>query len=81
MEWFDRPFIQGRITLNPLESPLYVLTGNPRYENLKMTPLPPEGQVLINCTFTYGIHADQREQWIQDCVGTSLGLGLRYSMC
>lgn len=78
MEICDYPLLQGVATLKHLERNVYFLTGNPRYEELQIQPLPSSDFVMINCNFTYGIFEEWREQWISDIVSSCTNLNLEY---
>ncbi len=67
LEYADYIFIQGEQTKEHLKRNNLILSGNPRYEDLKYSKIT-NNQILINCNFTYGIFEDQRDSWIDDIV-------------
>jgi hypothetical protein len=78
MEWCNYPFIQGIATTTHLDRQIYFLTGNPRYEGLKVLPQPENKLVLINVNFTYGIHDSYRDAWIEDIIASCESSGYSY---
>jgi hypothetical protein len=74
------PIYQGVATLKcvNLKNKICAVIGNPRYEKLKFSPLPNENQVLLNVNFTYGVHEDARQGWVDDIVKACADLGLTY---
>lgn len=57
-----------------------IITGNPKYDELKDIPFPETDKVLINCNFVYGILEDKREQWIKDVTSECQTLHLNYQI-
>ncbi len=78
MKRCDFPLIQGIITTKFLNRPVYLLTGNPRYENLSPNAPAATYSVLINSNFTYGIYENIRDNWIQDVVSVCKKNQLEY---
>jgi hypothetical protein len=78
MEWCDYPFVQGPLSILPLQRQLVFLTGNPRYQDLR--PSPGEGQklALVNSNFTYGVHEGIRAPWIDNVVTACREAGYDY---
>lgn len=66
MLYSDNIMIQGTQTIEDLERDHYFLTGNPRYENVRVdfNPDSPKEYALINSNFTYGIFEAERDGWI-----------------
>lgn len=61
----DYVFLQGLIHAKYLDRNEFLITGNPRLENIKKEPLPKKPLVMVNGNFTYGIYEDARESWIK----------------
>jgi len=61
----DIIFAQGEVSKNLLRRDNVIVTGNPRYEEIKFEE-PIGKHALINCNFTYGIFEESRDQWIRD---------------
>lgn len=79
MEWADFSLIQGLNTVNFLSRSYYLLTGNPRYENLKNDGLGNNpNKIFINCNFTYGIYESVREKWLNDVIACCDQLSYSY---
>ncbi len=78
MEWCNYPFIEGLATTKHLDREIYFLTGNPRYESIKIEPPSKELKALINCNFTYGVQEIFRDHWITSCVETVKNLEMQY---
>jgi hypothetical protein len=78
MGWSDFPFAQGPLTLEYLRRDSYFITGNPKFDDISKLPLPEAPTVMINCNFTYGIHEEDRDQWIKDAVAACKTLGLDF---
>lgn len=68
MERADYVFVQGSRTVLDLNRQQYFITGNPRYEALKRSPIPAIKKAFINCNFTYGVHEDAREMWLSTII-------------
>lgn len=78
MQECDFPLIQGPIMPAYLDRSHYVLTGNPRFDEIAEEPPPPRPLVMINCNFTYGVHEDQRDSWVGDVVAACREVGLDF---
>ena len=52
--------------LRYLDQNIYFATGNPRFDSICPNELPENPVVMLNSNFTYGIHEDQRANWISD---------------
>jgi hypothetical protein len=80
MLYCSLPVYQGLATLKNLDlrNKICAVIGNPRYEELRPTPLPEKSQVMINVNFTYGIHEDARKNWLEDILTSCSELGLDY---
>lgn len=61
----DYIFLQGLIHAKYLNRNEFIITGNPRLENIKKEPLPKKPLVMVNGNFTYGIYEDARDFWIK----------------
>jgi len=64
MQWCDYPFVQGPIMLGHFRSPIYFLSGNPRFDSLSPLDLPGKPVAMLNCNFTYGVEEGAREEWV-----------------
>jgi len=57
--------LQGNVSMKMLSRfENSFITGNPRYDAIKMHSLPKVPNVFVNVNFTYGIEEDSREDWI-----------------
>jgi hypothetical protein len=68
MRWVDYPLLQGAASVEPLGRRIVFLTGNPRYEQLRPQAMPRRRKILINSNFTYGIHEEVRDSWLESVV-------------
>ncbi|MEM4655315.1 MAG: methyltransferase domain-containing protein [Thermosphaera sp.] len=68
----------GLKTLRYLKRPNVHLTGNPKFDPLKPTPLPNKPVVIINSNFAYGIFENVRLKWLEDVIGVCEKLGLEF---
>ncbi|GIV35579.1 MAG: hypothetical protein KatS3mg031_3114 [Chitinophagales bacterium] len=78
MERATYPLVQGVKTTTLLPRRLFFITGNPRYEHLTAIPRPSEDYVMINSNFTYGIHEDVRDWWLDDITSSLEELKIPY---
>jgi|GEM_PF-6250463 len=79
MQQADFVFLQGIITAKELNREIMFITGNPRYENLIVQKnVTSQYDVMINCNFTYGIHEDVREDWLNNIIEVLKELELSY---
>jgi hypothetical protein len=76
------PIFQGIVTLKGIniEGRIMAVIGNPRYENLRLQEVEKIENVLINVNFTYGIHENERDEWIKDVLNSCAKLHLNYSI-
>lgn len=81
MERADFPLIQGPIMARYFQRKCYMLTGNPRYDDLLPVPLPAKPKVMINSNFTYGVFEEERDNWIQSAVAACETLGVDFFIC
>ncbi len=80
MQWVDVTFIQGVYALKRHSRQLMFLTGNPRFDDIQLNPLPEEPRVLINCNFTFGIGVDWGRAWVEQVIVVAKSLGLEYAV-
>ncbi|MDB4433326.1 hypothetical protein N9166_01165 [bacterium] len=78
MQWCDYPFVQGPIMLGHFRSPLYFLSGNPRFDSLSPLDLPGKPVSMLNCNFTYGVEEGAREEWVGAVSRACRELGIDY---
>jgi len=74
----DFIFVQGAEILKHLQRDGLIITGNPKYDDLKGLSFPSAERVMINCNFTYGIFEEVREQWVNDARNACAALNLDY---
>jgi hypothetical protein len=72
----DYAFLQGEKTLKHMPPGQYFVTGNPRYDSMKILPLPEQAVALVNCNFTYHIYEDIRDWWLKQAVGACAESGV-----
>jgi hypothetical protein len=71
LPWFkqlqtcDHVFVQGAVTLKYCNRKTFFITGNPKFYDWAVAPLPPRPTVFINGNFTYGIYEEWRDRWVQ----------------
>ncbi len=72
MRHADHVFVQGIQSVLDLKRKHYYLTGNPRYRIRRpaVSQAPPTRplKALVNCNFTYGIHEEVRDAWLEDVI-------------
>lgn len=68
MQWAGRTFIGGTHALRYHQRAFSVLTGNPRYDDIRPQPLPENPYVLINCNFTFGVSRDWSRAWLDQTI-------------
>jgi hypothetical protein len=78
MRWADRTFIGGIHALQYHARSLTVLTGNPRYDDLRAQAIPQNPYVLINCNFTFGVASDWARDWLDQAIQAAEDAGLEY---
>jgi hypothetical protein len=74
----DYAFIQGPVMRKYLIRENIVVTGNPKFDEIKKEPLPDEATIMINSNFTYGVFEDVRDQWVKDVVDVCMENGLEF---
>jgi hypothetical protein len=64
------PIFQGVATLANLnlKQRICAVIGNPRFEELRPSPMPLKNKALVNVNFTYGLFENIRDQWVADIV-------------
>lgn len=74
------PVFQGVATLENIniEKKITAVIGNPRFENLRPTPIPADKLALVNVNFTYGVFEDYRDIWVNDVVDTCKEHNINY---
>lgn len=80
MQWTDITFVQGIHALRRHHRQRMFLTGNPRFDSLRIEPLPETPRVLINCNFTYGIGNEWGRKWLDQVIETVKVLGVAYAV-
>ncbi|MGD8458251.1 MAG: hypothetical protein PVF83_17885, partial [Anaerolineales bacterium] len=78
MKRADFAFIQGLVMKKYLLRDNIVVTGNPKYDEIKKEPLPNQPTIMINSNFTYGVFEDVRDQWVKDVVEICLECGIEF---
>ncbi len=78
MRWADRSFLGGVHALRYHERVLSVITGNPRYDDIRPEPLPNDPYVLINCNFTFGVAHDWSRAWLEQTIEAARRADLDY---
>jgi hypothetical protein len=78
MQWSDFSLIQGIATMKHFHKDIYFLTGNPRYEDLRLLDPPKNTLVAINSNFTYNVHTDVQEFWIGTVVNVCESQNIDY---
>lgn len=78
MRWADRTFLGGVHALRYHERVLSVITGNPRYDDIRPKPLPENPYVLINCNFTFGVAHDWSRAWLEQTIEAATRADLEY---
>lgn len=78
MQWADRTFVGGTHALRYHERIFSVVTGNPRYDDIRPIPLPEHPYVLINCNFTFGIAEGWSRAWVDQAIAAAKESGLEY---
>lgn len=74
----DYVLVCGSKTPAYLKRSNVILTGNPKYDPLDLSPLPNKPVVVINCNFTYGIFEEKRMQWLEEAIDACNQLGLEF---
>jgi hypothetical protein len=74
------PIFQGFNSLKELNlsQKICAIVGNPRFEELKVQPLPTTKKVFINVNFTYGIFEEARAGWVYDILEACENLKVDY---
>lgn len=78
MQHADYVFVQGVQTINDLNRSHYFITGNPRYEAIRITGSGGTNRAFINCNFTYKIFENVRESWLRSIIETLEELNMDY---
>ena len=78
MQHTDYAFVQGSQTAYDLHQNIVYITGNPRYENLKLLTERRKEKVIINCNFTYNIYEKIRYTWLDMISETLVNLRMDY---
>jgi hypothetical protein len=74
------PVFQGVNSLKNIDvnKMICAVIGNPRFEELQVSPPPHKKNVFINVNFTYGMFEDKREDWVNDVLGICSMLQVDY---
>lgn len=76
MRFADHALVQGEVSRQHLCDRQNVhIAGNPRYEQLVLTPRDPDAPVLLNCNFTYGVEEHHRDEWLKAAIASCRVLG------
>lgn len=78
MQWAERTFVGGVHALRYHHRVFSVITGNPRYDDIRPKPLPENPYVLINCNFTYGIAEGWSRAWLDQTIDAAKRAGVEY---
>ncbi|MBN4046687.1 hypothetical protein JYT90_00030 [bacterium AH-315-P07] len=78
MRWGDRNFIGGTHALGYHARKLSVLTGNPRYDDIRREDLREAPYVLINCNFTFGVASGWARAWLDQAIEAARLAGADY---
>ncbi|MFP6598445.1 MAG: hypothetical protein VCC01_13380 [Candidatus Hydrogenedentota bacterium] len=78
MRWTDRTFVGGTHALRYHTRTMSVLTGNPRYDDIRQKPLQENPYVLINCNFTYGVAIGWARTWLDQAIEAAKDAGMDY---
>jgi hypothetical protein len=78
MRWADRTFLDGTHAMRYHPRILTVLTGIPRYDDIRQKPSPENPYVLINCNFTYGVASSWGRTWLDQTIQAAKDAGMEY---
>ena len=78
MRWTDRTFVGGTHALQYHARILTVLTGNPRYDDIRPKPKALDPYVLINSNFTFGVAHGWSRAWLDQVIAACDRAGMAY---